>query len=122
METAVIVAGSAITRMAVGAGLIAAPRPLMRVWAGEEAAHSNAVITLQSLGAREVLIGLGTLLTLRDGLTARRWVLVGAGADAADALVTLARLPRLPRVGALLVVGAAVGSVVGHGWLATRMK
>jgi hypothetical protein len=100
-------------RVAIGALLFHFPVRVLRGMFGS----SPAVSFLgRHVGARDRIIGAGTLVALESGdADVAPWMTYGAAADAADALATLAvyrHLPRVKRFGLLLMAlgGAGTGA------------
>lgn len=108
--------GLASGRIAIGAALVALPDTSVRRWLGATGeGDPGRQIAIRGLGARDVVLGVGTLVALRDGNDARRaarWLDAGVVADLADAASTaLAEdldAPKTPAV-ALALSGAALG-------------
>jgi hypothetical protein len=96
-------------RVALGAGLLAAPRLLGRPWVGSVANGPAGQLPLRALGAREIIIGAIALHTIDHPEVGPRWQRTCAIADAVDALATLAARPALPPLGSALVVAMAAG-------------
>ena len=84
-------------RGAVGVALIAAPRPFLRL-SGAGDPTGPEVLLLRTIGIRDLVLGVGTVLAARngDGRDARRWTAAGLASDALD-----------------VVAGAAAGRSVG---------
>jgi hypothetical protein len=84
--------GLAAGRVAVGIALVAAPDTATRQWLGDATADDPArQIAVRGLGARDVVLGVGTLVALRSGGDLRRaahWLEAGVVADLADAAST----------------------------------
>lgn len=105
-------------RVAVGAALVAAPGPVTRSWLGAE--HEDdpgRAIAVRGLGARDIVLGIGTLVALRPGgdrREAARWIEAGIVADLGDAGATLvAGVDDAGRATALsIATGAAVAGAV----------
>jgi hypothetical protein len=101
-------------RVAIGVLLFLFPDRVLRGMFGS----SPAVSFLGRLvGARDLIIGAGTLVALQSGddTDVSPWMTYGAAADAADALATLVayqHLPRFKRFGLLLMAlgGAGTGA------------
>src|SRR5215213_7170777 len=93
----------AVGRVALGAGLIAAPGLLTRPWLGAVGATAGARVLSAGFGARDVAIGAGALRALAGGGAAREWLLAGALADTADLAATLAARRTLPAFGVISV-------------------
>ncbi|MDP9022491.1 MAG: hypothetical protein M3N57_07315 [Actinomycetota bacterium] len=99
-----------ITRVAIGAGLLLAPRLAAGPWIGADAARPGTKTMTRAAGARDLAIGVGTLLARRHGRSARGWLEAAALVDAADAAATLLAWRELPRAGrwaALVMAGTA---------------
>ena len=108
MDARIVVAGLSLGRIALGGGLVLAPR-LGALWLGPEAELTATEVVARGLGARDVGLALGTLAALRRG-GVKPWLLAGALADAADFTATLAGgrdLPPAGRAGVIAVAGAA---------------
>jgi hypothetical protein len=84
-------------RAAVGVALMAAPAVPMRL-AGRDPSSAEELL-MRTIGIRDLVLGLGTLVaTHADGsAAARRWVLAGLASDSLD---TVASLVSLPAIGA----------------------
>ncbi|HUR49526.1 MAG TPA: hypothetical protein VMY88_08395 [Acidimicrobiales bacterium] len=94
-------------------GLIALTRPEVpaRPWVGRAVASTpGGRVLARALGARDLVLGLGALIS-----GSRGWAAAGAGADALDAAVTLGSFSDLPRRGRLLVLGSAGGAAIAGG-------
>lgn len=85
--------GLAIGRVALGAAFLTAPGPTSRRWLGTVGEDDGGrAIAVRGLGARDLVLGLGSLAALRSGGDARqaaRWVEAGILADLADGASTL---------------------------------
>ena len=99
-------------------GVVAVLRPALpaRPWVGAaDAAGPAGQVLGRALGGRDISLGVGALLALRDegaGATVAAWVAAGALADGVDALATLVSWPALPLVGRIGVTGVAGGAAV----------
>jgi hypothetical protein len=105
----------AIGRIALGLGLFLAPRRLTRTWLGDEAEGRFVPAVVRGVGARDVAIGVGTLVALRDDdLTpeADRWLEAAIVGDLGDAVGTLLT-GRLDRDRAFIVAIAGGAAVAG---------
>jgi len=115
MEATSLARGLALNRISFGAGLILAPRIYARSWVGAKAAGQDSTTVLaRALGARDLVLGAGGLLALREGDTdrARQWFAAEGMTDAVDLLATLAarNLP-LPARTFAAVMAAGSGAV-----------
>lgn len=99
-----------VGRIAIGAGLLAAPARFSRSWVGEDAERASVQTAMRGLGARDVALGLGGLLARRHGQSTRGWLEAAALADLGDATATLAAWDDLPPTGRWLVLAMAGGA------------
>ena len=85
--------GLALNRISFGLGLMLTPGLYARTWVGSDAAGEDATRLLaRALGARDLALGAGGLLALREGDAerARRWFAAQGITDAVDFLATVA--------------------------------
>ncbi|MGH9286673.1 MAG: hypothetical protein ACRD0M_13520, partial [Acidimicrobiales bacterium] len=73
------------------------------------------------VGARDAMIGLGTILAMADDESATRWLVAGAVSDAADAAVGLLWLRRLSGRGGVGTAALALPAAALGAWLARRL-
>ncbi|MGH2514273.1 MAG: hypothetical protein ACRDHP_01320 [Ktedonobacterales bacterium] len=112
-----------LARVGLGLAFVAAPGPLLRGWMGaREAASGPATMLARGLGVRDALLGLGGCLSLLSDESPRRWLRMGAVADAADVALTLAIRPGPSLPVRLLIAGTAAGGAVTFGWLSLLME
>ncbi len=98
-------------RMALGAGVLAAPQDVPARWLGRDAVRQPIVVYLaRMLGARDVALGLATLLTLEDPDVGPRVQAACAAVDSVDALATLMARRQLPSAGTIATVATAGGA------------
>ncbi len=102
----------ALGRLAIGAGLLAAPGPIGRVWIGEDAERAGAQIFARAVGVRELILGALTLHVLDRPGVGYRTVATCALADAVDCAATLAVRERLPTFAAIGAIGLAGGGAL----------
>jgi hypothetical protein len=113
MDVVKLARGLAVNRISFGVGLMLLPRLYSRVWVGGDAAGEDATKLLaRALGARDLALGTGGLLALREGDTerARRWFAAQGATDAVDFLATVAArgIPMPARVvAATMAAGSA---------------
>lgn len=114
--------GLAVGRIAVGVALVAAPGASTTRWLGSSTEDDPArEVAVRGLGARDVVLGTGTLVALRPGSEVRhaaRWVEAGIVADLADAASTaVAEDLEAPRAFALSIAlgAAAAGAAIRAG-------
>ncbi len=116
-----IARGIAVGRIAVGIVLVVLPSVFSRVIAGVPP-RQDATAAARIAGARDLGLGIGTVLAARQGGTPelRRWVEASALADGIDVLAFLrsGSFRRLPRLGSIL---AATGATVAGGVAARQL-
>ncbi|HEU4480524.1 MAG TPA: hypothetical protein VFS18_01440 [Actinomycetota bacterium] len=82
-------------RTVIGAFAFLAPHRFAAMWTGEDAGAAATGVAMRGLGARDVALGLGTLMALEGDGPVRRWLEAQALADASDAASTLMSMNRL---------------------------
>lgn len=109
----------ALLRTGAGVVMIGRPRLLPQLMGTDSATAARVGWAVQMLGAREIAMGLGTLVALRrpGSSAARTWVAAGVLADALDVLAVGAALAR-GRVrtssGAAVVATASAAVALGY--------
>jgi hypothetical protein len=99
-----------IARVALGSGLVAAPRLFTPMWVGRRGLTPAAKVFTRALGARDVGIGAGALA----GGPMRPWLVAGIAADATDLAATVVQRDDLPGTAVpLLIATAGVGIALG---------
>ena len=110
MDARTLAKGLAVNRIAFGAGLVLAPGLYGRTWLGRAAGDARTQVFARALGARDLALGAGTLLALRDGGAARPWLAGQAVADGTDFVATLMAGRRLPAPARAFALAMAGGS------------
>ena len=108
-------------RIAIGAALVLVPGRVATRWIGPSGGEPGARLLTVATGARDLAVGAGTALALRNGRPARPWVLAGAFADAADLAATVRFRHALPRPAAAGVAALTVAGVAGSLLAASRL-
>ncbi len=106
----------AFGRMAVGTVALLAPGFAMHVWLDAEPRSEQVKAMGLALGARDMVLGLGTLQALRGRGNPAIWLQLGALADAADGVGTFRAFRKTPRNPRMLIGLVAVG-FAGVCWL-----
>ena len=108
-------------RVALGVAAVLHPELPARPWVGAtEAGGAAGRVLGRALGGRDLSLGLGALLALREGRiasSAASWVASGALADGVDVLATIVSWDALPSRGRV-VITAVAGSAAILGALA----
>jgi hypothetical protein len=84
-----------VGRVAFGALMILAPRRAARLWTGENEDSAISAMAVRGLGARDLAIGMGTLVALEEDGGVAGWLRAGVVSDAGDALAVLSNFGRL---------------------------
>ncbi len=113
--------GIAAGRLAIGIGLMAAPKQLSSGWLGEVAGTPGGDVAMRALGVRDAILGGITLHTLNHPEVGPRWVAMCGVADTVDFAATLAARQGLPKQ-AVGVIALAGGSAVAGFALAAALK
>jgi hypothetical protein len=104
-------------RLAIGLGLLVAPRPLSAGWLGDDtAASAGGQVAVRALGVRDALLGFMALHVADsdDPMVAARWSAAIAFCDLTDGLATVAARGKLGSK-ADIVIALGLGSAVA-GW------
>jgi hypothetical protein len=112
MDVAKLARGLALNRVSFGAGLMLAPRLYARTWIGSGASDDRAQLLARALGARDLALGAGGLLALRDGDLdrARQWFAAQGVTDAVDLVATVAAGRDVPLPARVFAATMAAGS------------
>ena len=111
-----IAAALARGRIVTGLALVLVPGLVLRGWVRNVTAETKAVTRM--MGARDLVLGLGTLTAVKERTQDAEWLSMGAAADAVDAVVSLAA-PGISRRGRLVTVVAGSAAATGM-WLARK--
>ena len=106
----------ALGRAGVGTVMVVQPRLMPTLMGVDSASATKTSWVVQMLGAREIALGLGTLVALRspDSRVARTWVAAGVLSDGVDVLAVGGAVlrGRLSRGSGALVVATALGAAL----------
>jgi hypothetical protein len=109
MDDATLALSLARARMAIGATAIIAPGLSTRILCGRRATGVERMLA-RMVGARDLVLGLGTVVSLDRGVPVRGWLEGSAVSDVADCISAVLGRESLKRsavVGTVLVSGAA---------------
>jgi hypothetical protein len=110
-------------RAGFGAVLVGRPKGLATAWVGPETAEQpTAQVVIRSLGARDFLIGCGTVLALVRGRGVRGWFLAGALIDVYDTVSTFAAKDHLSRRSLTATAALAGGAAAAGALVAARPR
>lgn len=112
MDLATLAKAQSVNRLALGVALIALPGLFGRIWSGGRVAGERARLVARALGVRDVALGAGGLLALREGdpRWASRAFGAQAAADAADVVAVLLARDALGRPAQAVAATVAAGS------------
>ncbi len=103
----------AAARAALGVVAFVAPTVPARPWVGHADARLPAVrLFARTLGARDLALGLGALIALREGDDVRGWVEAGGLADTGDTIATLVTFRSLPKRTRWAILASTIGAAV----------
>ncbi|MGH2861604.1 MAG: hypothetical protein ACRDLT_08870 [Solirubrobacteraceae bacterium] len=88
MDDADVALAFARARIAIGLTAVATPGLAARVLSGRSASGIEPLLT-RMLGARDLTLGLGTVIALDRGAPVRGWIEASAFSDAADCIASL---------------------------------
>lgn len=112
----------AVGRIAIGAGLLVAPRLSLGMWIGRDAARTAMAPVARALGVREVVLGGMLLHTLDRPQVGARWLRTLAACEGVDLAATLIAGRALPAPGRALVVAMAGAGAAGELWAASELS
>lgn len=104
-------------RIAIGAALVVAPARASSGWIGADAERPATQVPLASLGARDVVLGIGGAWAEDK----RPWLLAAAASDLTDLAVTLRHRDALPLLGVIGVGALAGGAAAAGVWAASEL-
>ena len=101
-------------RLLIGAALVAKPQSQVGAgWVGgEEANRPTTALLFRSVGARDMALGIGTLVAARSGSPLKPWLLGATLADTVDLAATFAAGKAIPKSGKAAIVLLAGGAIV----------
>lgn len=99
-----------VGRIAIGAGAFLAPRRFGRSWTGAPSTDVVSGMAVRSLGARDVALGVGTLVALENDAPVHVWLEAQALADASDVVSTLAAFGQMGRFRRWAMLATAAGA------------
>lgn len=111
-------------RIGIGILLMLFPRLMAKgLWGAATAASPAVVFFSRLVGARDAILGAGTMAALQGEGTSsvRPWMSYGAAADAVDAVATLLAYKHLPKRKRFALLTMAAGGAATGGYLMTSM-
>jgi hypothetical protein len=114
----------AANRIAFGIAYLVAPKRSASGWVGSAGESGASTVITRALGARDLMLGAGALLALReeDAAQCRRWFGTQAMSDGVDLVATVLARRELPnngfRLGAAMAAGSTLIAGAAAAWLA----
>jgi hypothetical protein len=121
MQASTLAVTAARARIAIGIVMVAVPGRASRLMGGEHGDDGSAPVFLRMLGARDIALGLGTVVALDRGAPVRGWLEGSALADAGDVVASVLGRGRLTPNGFIGTAGIAAVSTVLGALLARRL-
>ena len=106
------VLGVARGRIVMGLAMLAVPGLMLRLMFGREASTKIGRVMARMFGAREVVLGIGTVTSVKERTQDAEWVSACAVADAVDGLV-MAFSPGVPRRSRPAAFMGGIAAVLG---------
>jgi hypothetical protein len=113
MDHRMNVLGLARGRIVMGIAMLVLPGVVLRLMFGRHASTGTARALARMFGARELVLGVGTVTSVKEHTQDAEWTSASAVADAVDGLVMAFSpgVPRRSRPAALVGVTAAVAGM-----------
>jgi hypothetical protein len=110
MDTRTTVLGLARGRIVMGLAMLILPGVVLRIMFGRDASTPSSRVFARMLGARELVLGVGTVTSVKERTQDAEWVSASALVDAVDGLAMALSpgVPRRSRPAAIVGTGAAV--------------
>lgn len=120
MDDAQVALALARTRIAIGLAAVVTPGLAARVLSGRSPSGIEPLLA-RMLGARDLTLGLGTVIALDRGAPVRGWIEACAFSDAADCLASLLARKRMSSRVFAGTVALAAGSAGFGAYLSRRL-
>ncbi len=108
-------------RIAFGAMALVVPGPAARVMGGRRGSEGLAPLFARMLGARDVVLGLGTVIALDRGAPVRGWLEGSALADALDCFACVAAREDMSTTAFRATAGLGAASAILGIFLSRRL-
>ncbi len=106
------VLGVARGRIVMGLAMLLVPGVMLRVLFGRHASTKSGRVMARMFGAREIVLGVGTVTSVKEGTQDAEWTSACAVADAVDGLV-MALSPGVPRRSRPAAFVGGIAAVLG---------
>ena len=118
MEARELAVWHARGRQLVGAAFVVAPGVFGRAWIADDARRRPVKVLARAFGARDLAIGLGTVIALDRGTPVRGWIEAGVLSDGIDTAASLLAGGSIPAVIRWPCVALGAGSTAAGAALA----
>jgi hypothetical protein len=112
MEDATLAMSIARCRIAIGAAAILTPGLAARVMGGRRASEGIAPVFARMVGARDVALGLGTVIALDRGKPVRGWLEGSALSDTVDCVACVLAREDMPPSAFTVAAGLGAASAM----------
>src|SRR6476660_3048910 len=99
-------------RIVMGLAMLLVPSVMLRVMFGRDASTRTARVMARMFGAREVVLGVGTITSVKERTQDAEWVSASAVADAVDGLA-MAFSPGVPRRSRPVAIVGTAAALLG---------
>src|SRR2546421_5518215 len=121
MDEATVALSFARARIGLGAAAVLAPGVAARVLGGKRASEGVAPMLARMVGARDIALGLGTVIALDRGKPVRGWLEGSALSDAADFVACLAARDRMTPSAFRAAAGLGAAAALAGALLSRRL-
>lgn len=121
MDDATLAMSIARCRIAFGAAAVVSPRLATRVMSGRDVPDGIGPLFARMLGARDLALGLGTVIALDRGAPVRGWVEGSALSDAVDFLACIRARADMSPFAFRASAGLAAVAALSGAFLARRL-
>jgi hypothetical protein len=121
MEDATLAMSIARLRIAIGLGAVVTPRLAVRALSGRRALDGISPLLARMLGARDVALGLGTVIALDRGAPVRGWLEGSALSDAVDCISCLRARKHMSPLGSRASAGLGAAAAIAGIILSRRL-
>jgi hypothetical protein len=109
-------------RAVLGLAIIGAPEQVTAHWLGKDNAEMPIVARMaRMMGARDLALGVASLLTLGDSVAGPRVIAACAAVDTVDTVATILARPVLPRRGMLAAATVGAGTAAACLYVSHRL-
>ena len=108
-------------RIGIGVASLLAPAWVGCLMTGRDGSRGGTKLFARMFGARDIGLGLGTIIALDRGAPVRGWLEASALADGSDLAACLLGRDHIPRLSFVGAVGLAAAGAGMNAWLARQL-